>query len=126
MIRLANLDHFGIEVSDLARARLFYCDELGLEFVRDLGEDGLLVGCGGRNFALHLNRRLPPPSRAIIDDPLGRAHHAFEVSGKDFRRALEEFAREGIPSHGPVDWGDHDCLYFLDPDGNLLELVWHR
>jgi 1,4-alpha-glucan branching enzyme len=24
------------------------------------------------------------------------------------------------------DWGDHDCVYFLDPDGNLLELVGYR
>jgi extradiol dioxygenase family protein len=26
----------------------------------------------------------------------------------------------------PIDWGDHECLYFLDPDGNLLELVGYR
>jgi len=126
MIRLMDLDHFGIEVSDLGRARRFYCDLLGLDFVQDLGKDGLLLRCDGRNIALHLNRNLSPPSRAIIDDPLGRAHHAFKVSGEDFKRAMEGFARDGIPCHGPVDWGDHDCLYFLDPDGNLLELVWHR
>jgi hypothetical protein len=26
----------------------------------------------------------------------------------------------------PIDWGDHDCLYFLDVDGNLLEVVTYR
>jgi catechol 2,3-dioxygenase-like lactoylglutathione lyase family enzyme len=34
--------------------------------------------------------------------------------------------RGGIPYHAPIDWGDHHCLYFLDPDGNLLELVGYR
>ena len=126
MIRLTELDHFGIEVSDLARARRFYCDVLGIEFLQDLGKDGLLLRCGGRSIALHLNRDLRPAPSGVIHNPLGRAHHAFKVTGRDFKRALDGFAREGIPCHGPVDWGDHDCLYFLDPDGNLLELVWHR
>jgi len=126
MIRLTELDHFGIEVSDLTRARRFYCDVLGIEFLQDLGKDGLLLRCGERRIALHLNRNLRPGSLGVIHNPLGRAHHAFKVSGRDFKRALDGFAREGIPCHGPVDWGDHDCLYFLDPDGNLLELVWHR
>ena len=126
MIRLTDLDHFGIEVSDLGRARRFYGDLLGLEFVQDLGKDGLLLRCGGKNIALHLNRKMRPAARTIINDPLGRAHHAFKVSGRDFKRALDGFARVGVSCHGPIDWGDHDCLYFLDPDGNLLELVWHR
>jgi len=36
------------------------------------------------------------------------------------------FAKRGVPHHAPIDWGDHDCLYFVDPDGNLLELVGYR
>jgi extradiol dioxygenase family protein len=31
-----------------------------------------------------------------------------------------------VPFHAAIDWGDHECLYFLDPDGNLLELVAYR
>jgi len=36
------------------------------------------------------------------------------------------FGERGIPHHAPIDWGDHECVYFLDPDGNLLELVGYR
>jgi catechol 2,3-dioxygenase-like lactoylglutathione lyase family enzyme len=126
MIQLQELDHFGIEVSDLTRARHFYCDVLGLIFRRELGADGLLLRCGKRSIALHRNPGRTPSPPSILDDPLGKAHHAFQVSDADFARARVEFPRRGIPTHGPIDWGDHDCLYFLDPDGNLLELISRR
>ena len=126
MIRLREMDHFGIEVTDLEQARRFYCELLGMRFLQNLGADGLLLRCGERNVALHLNPALAPPDRSRIENPLGKAHHAFKVSPADFETALARFGAQGIPTHGPVDWGDHDCLYFLDPDGNLLELINHR
>jgi catechol 2,3-dioxygenase-like lactoylglutathione lyase family enzyme len=126
MIRLKELDHFGIEVSDLERSRRFYVDFLGMEFLQSLGSEGILLRCGGHNIALHLRSTMHPAPVEIIENPLGKAHHAFKVSSENFSAALEAFVRRGVPTHGPVDWGDHDCLYFLDPDGNLLELVQHR
>jgi hypothetical protein len=48
------------------------------------------------------------------------------VTTTDLARARVLFAERGVPHHAPIDWGDHDCLYFLDPDGNLLELVAYR
>jgi len=126
MIGLSGLDHFGIEVTDLARARRFYCDLLGMHFVQNLGADGMLLRCGEHNVALHLNPDLPPAPPDRIANPLGKAHHAFKVPPEGYAAALASFAAEKIATHGPVDWGDHDCLYFLDPDGNLLELINHR
>jgi extradiol dioxygenase family protein len=62
----------------------------------------------------------------VIGDPLGKSHHAFEVTHEELVAAARLFAARGIPYHAPIDWRDHDCLYFLDPDGNLLELVGYR
>lgn len=127
MIQLKELDHFGIDVSDLDQARRFYCDVLGLRFLKHMGPahepDGILLQCGSRNFALHLNPRPHPDPRETLEDPLGKGHLAFKVSPADFETALENFAANDIPTHGPVDWGGHLCLYFCDPDGNLLELI---
>ena len=61
-----------------------------------------------------------------IKNPLGKSHHAFEVSWDDYEAAQRVFSERGIPHHAPIDWGDHECLYFLDPDGNLLELIGYR
>lgn len=122
MIRLRRLDHVAIHVSDLAAAESFYTGLLGMRLVGRLGEM-TLVACGGTNIGLVRRPELAPRDRGIIDTPLARAHHAFLVDDADLPAAQEALREAGVPTHGPVDWGDHRCFYFLDPDGNLLEMV---
>jgi catechol-2,3-dioxygenase len=125
MIMLERLDHFGIEVRDLAGAEAFYTGLLGLKVSRRLG-DQIILELVGSPLALFERKDLPPPDLGRIEQPLGKGHHAFRVSVADFECARASFAEAGVPHKGPVDWGDHDCLYFLDPDGNLLELITYR
>ncbi|MEA2649128.1 MAG: hypothetical protein QOG61_1563 [Candidatus Binataceae bacterium] len=127
-MKLERLDHFGIEVAELARAESFYTNVLGLTVVARFG-DQVLLDCGGQNLALFEVPRAPLDAAArqsIISHPLGRGHHAFKVSRDDFNGARERLAKAGVESAAPIDWGDHDCIYFLDPDGNLLEMVSYR
>lgn len=127
-MKLQRLDHFGIEVADLERAERFYTEVLGLSVVTHLG-DQVLLDCGGQNLALFRVARAPlaPAKReAKIAHPLGRGHHAFRVSRADFNDAPARLAAAGVECARPIDWGDHDCMYFLDPDGNLLEMVSYR
>jgi len=91
--------------------------------------DQVLLDCAGQNLALFEVRRalLSPPERAQrIGNPLGKGHHAFRVARADFLSAGERLRAAGVETAAPIDWGDHDCLYFLDPDGNLLEVVSYR
>jgi len=122
VIRVRRLDHFGVDVKDLERAERFYVDVLGMSVVMRLPDQRLLRhgdGC----CALFLKPDRAPGERALVEDPLGKSHHAFEVSWEDLGRARALFEDRDIPYHAPIDWGDHRCLYFLDPDGNLLEIV---
>ena len=127
-MKLEQLDHFGIEVAELARAESFYTNVLGLRVVGRFG-DQVLLDCGGQNLALFEVPRAPLDAatrQSIISHPLGRGHHAFRVSRDDFNVARERLQSAGVESADPIDWGDHDCIYFLDPDGNLLEMVSYR
>ena len=127
-MKLQRLDHFGLEVRDLKRAEHFYVDVLGLGVVTRMG-DQVLLECGGQNLALFEVPRtaLSPAERAArIRSPLGKGHHAFRVSAADFSEARERLNAAGVETASPIDWGDHDCLYFLDLDGNLLEVVTYR
>jgi len=127
-MKLERLDHFGIEVSELSRAQRFYTEVLGLGVVANLG-DQVLLQCGEQNLALFQVARPPLGGEervSRISHPLGKGHHAFRVSRADFENARERLAAAGVESAQPIDWGDHDCLYFLDPDGNLLELISYR
>ncbi len=125
MLRVKRLDHFGVDVADLARAERFYTELLGMTVEMRL-TDQVLLRYGDGSCALFWKPGRAPGGLEQIENPLGKSHHAFEVSWEDLRSALELFKTEGVPHHAPIDWGDHDCLYFLDPDGNLLELVGYR
>ena len=127
-MKLKKLDHFGIEVRELERAERFYTEVLGLSVVGRFG-DQVLMDCGGQNLALFQVKR--PETTAeeraqTISNPLGRGHHAFLVEREDFLSAAERLKAAGAETSRRIDWGDHDCLYFLDPDGNLLEVVSYR
>jgi len=125
-MRLLELDHFGLDVSDLPRAERFYTELLGLEVAQRFGRHQVLLRCGTQMLALFECADLLPRVTDRIENPLGKGHHAFKVSPDDLQAALRVFADRHVPTYGPVDWGDHDCLYFLDPDGNLLEIVAYR
>lgn len=124
-MRIQRLDHFGIDVADLERAERFYTEVLGMTVQMRL-PDQVLLRHGDGSCALFLKPDRTPGDLEQIRHPLGKAHHAFQVPAGDLPRARELFEARGIPHHPPIDWGDHDCLYFLDPDGNLLELVAYR
>jgi catechol 2,3-dioxygenase-like lactoylglutathione lyase family enzyme len=127
-MKLERLDHFGIEVNELALAERFYTEVLGLTVVAHLGDQTLLQ-CGPQNLALFQVKRPPltlEQRRDRIVHPLGKGHHAFKVSRADFDAARERFAQAGVECAAPINWGDHDCMYFLDLDGNLLEIVSYR
>ncbi|PYM51873.1 MAG: hypothetical protein DME14_02155 [Candidatus Rokuibacteriota bacterium] len=124
-MRVRRLDHFGVDVADLARAERFYTEVLGMT-VRMRLPDQLLLSYGDGGCALFFKPDREPGGLDQIENPLGKSHHAFEVSHADLVAAQALFATRGIPYHAPIDWGDHDCLYFLDPDGNLLEIVGYR
>lgn len=121
-MKILQVDHIGIEVSDLARAEGFYVGLLGMEVFMRL-PDQLLLQCGLQRIALFENPSRTPSGRNPLRDPRGKAHHAFLVSKAELWTAKTLFEAQRVPFHDPVDWGDHHCLYFLDPDENMLELV---
>lgn len=124
-MRVRRLDHFGVDVADLARAERFYTEVLGMH-VRMRLADQVLLDYGEGSCALFHKPDRTPGGLEQVTHPLGKSHHAFEVSWDDYRSAQGLFTERGIPHHAPIDWGDHECLYFLDPDGNLLELIGYR
>ena len=123
---IEGLDHLAVEVRDLEGAERFYTTVLGLQVVTRIGTEQVLLRCGSTVLALMRNPRAPVRTeerrRAEIADPFGKGHLCFRVTESALREARWEWPRRGIPLHGPVDEEGHTCLYFLDPEGNLLEI----
>ena len=115
-------DHLALPVADLERAERFYAEVLGLERLMRL-PDQVLFKMGSVNLGLMQTANLEAVDPSILKSPLGKAHHAFRVDRAAFEVWRRKLAAARVPMSEVVDWGDHRCFYFIDPDGNLLELV---
>jgi len=116
--------HAGITVKDLARARRFYSELLGLKEIArpDLGFPGIWYGIG----ACQLHLMVPPEGRPAGEPEgpfAGRVRHlALGVEGWEALTA--RLKAEGVPlRESPPASGGPRRVFVKDPDGNVLELV---
>jgi glyoxylase I family protein len=121
------INHFALTVTDKNRARDFYVNVLGFQFVTEFGPKYLL---SNDEVILALNEA-PDPSRSIASDHfdenrVGLDHISFSVGSRDdLEKAIQEFDYLGI-SHGEIkDLGGLGILVlaFRDPDNIQLELT---
>ena len=121
------IHHVSVCVSDLARAKQFYGEVLGLrELPRpDLGFPGAWYAVGP---AQELHLIVHPPSRTRRDTPEidGRdGHFAFRVTS--YADTLARLRAHGIAliesPHNKTPWAQ---IYVTDPDGNVIEFNVER
>jgi len=99
--RATGLDHVALDVTDVPRSRDFYKKHLGLEVIRDGGQDNCFLGSGG-TFLLTLFR----------GDKPGLNHYCYAIRDFDVARAEEKLKAAGLK---PRREGER--IYFDDPDG---------
>ena len=118
------LGPISLTVGDLARARRFYQDTLGMIALGR--QDGTLaLGVEGTGPLVALtevpNARPRPPRTS------GLYHFAILLPGRmDLARTLSRLANQGYPLQGAADHGVSEALYLADPDGNGIEIYIDR
>ena len=126
-ITTGTINHFALTVTNKERAREFYTQILGFQYVTDFGPKSLL----SNGQVILAVAEAPDPSRAIQNDRfdenrVGLDHISFSVGSRaELERAMQEFDRRGI-SHGEIkDLGDLGILVmaFRDSDNIQLELT---
>jgi len=140
MAQVDSLNHTAICVHDLVEGMRFYCDVLGgtphqrsnfqIEdtttgvaiFESVILEDYLLALTVTANY-------MPMPP----DEQLRGAHgfrHGFCVPRAKFEGVQQRLREAGVPFEGPVDHPEAgpfgQSIYFKDPSGNFLEILWLR
>ena len=140
MAQAETLSHSGICVHDLKEAQEFYCGGLGAEMkgaVNFYTEDTLngrsvhqAYALGDYLFAVALAPDfMPMPPKDQLRGAMG-VRHAFTVAKARFDQMIESLTRAEVPFEGPVDHPENgpfgQSVYFKDPSGNFLEILWRR
>jgi len=126
-IAIEQVDHFGIRVTDKARALAFYA-RLGFKLEHEVDFDAVVIikNAAGVELNLIVNGVDRTGGKNILMDVPekhpGFTHVAFRVA--DIRRAIAVLKEAEIAiTQGPVTFGDgHVSLFVRDPDRNTIEL----
>lgn len=122
MIKTKGLVHFTIPVTDMQRAKAFYCELLGFEVV---GENNHMIFCKSQddNFVLTHSEQPVDPNKGDKHE----IHHAFYVDPDEYDRSLAYLTGKGVKifkeekREKGVFTGR--SAYFHDPDRNVIELL---
>jgi glyoxylase I family protein len=115
MIQVNGIDHLVLHVRDVARAKKFYTELLGLTVYRE-NDDQVFLHAGHQGVALFKKRG---------DTPLTTGndlnHLALNVQTGTYDALKSELENHGVTVSGRP--GDDRCIYFHDPDGHRLQLM---
>ena len=123
-MRLIGIDHVAINVLDLNRSLEFYTKVLGLKVTeREFSKPGIeyFLDCGGSLVGLIQGKG--EEKHLLQDQGMGGNHLAFRVSTKDFDKVIEELQSQKVPITFSKKREKSWSVYFLDPDGNKLEIT---
>jgi catechol 2,3-dioxygenase-like lactoylglutathione lyase family enzyme len=122
MIKTNGILHITIPVSDLAKARAFYTDVVGLEFIAQAPKDDphfVFLKTGGDYVVLGREEK-----RERFGE---RIHHAFMVDGDAFDATVAELKARGVNVFREETRAQGvftgRSAYFHDPDHNALEVI---
>ena len=121
MPKVSSLGHVGLTVHDIERSKAFYRDVLGLT-VSDESDTGMVFMTAQDRLQEHHELQLRP----------GREEGGNLVTQISFRcdslADLKAFHRDfqdrGVPIERVASHGNAIGIYFVDPDGNTVEVYW--
>jgi catechol 2,3-dioxygenase-like lactoylglutathione lyase family enzyme len=115
MIQTNGIDHLVLHVQDVARAKKFYTELLGMTVYRE-NEAQAFLHCGQQGVALFKQRSHEP---FTTGNDLN--HLALNVASGTYETLKAELEKHGVTVTGRP--GDERCIYFHDPDGHRLQLM---
>lgn len=118
MIEASGVDHIVLHVEDVRRSRKFYTERLGMTVYRE-NERQVFLHAGAQGVALF---KRPDGTRAAAGGDLN--HLALNVAAGTYDSLKSELESHGIAVSGRP--GDDHCIYFSDPDGHRLQLIFRK
>ena len=114
-IQASGIDHIVLHVTDLDRAKKFYCEVLGMTPYRQ-NDQQVFLHAGPQGVAL-FTKQWDTPLTAGRD----LNHLALNVTAGTYESLKAELEQHGVAVSGRP--GEDRCIYFQDPDGHRLQLM---
>ncbi len=115
-IKTTGIDHVVLWVSDLERSKRFYIDVLGMTVAHESDSQSFLH-CGSQQIAL-----FDATKRGMKVQSGSLQHMAFLMEPESYEETKARVEEEGCTVEGRR--GDPTCIYFDDPDGHRLQLLY--
>ena len=117
MIQTNGIDHLVLHCGDIERAKQFYTEILGMTVYReDAGH--VFMHAGAQGVALFKSE-----GGSAISAGHDLNHLALNAEGT-YESLKAELERHGVAVGGRP--GEDHCIYFRDPDGHRLQLMFRR
>ncbi|MHB1864706.1 MAG: VOC family protein [Candidatus Saccharimonadales bacterium] len=126
MIKIKNLNHMVLFVSDVERSVDFYSKVLGFVTREKIGDSAVFMHASDSKNHHDLGLIYAGDNAApLTSGPrIGLYHSAWEVSTiDDLVEAKKDLERVGVLA-GESEHGNSLSLYAKDPDGNEFEIFW--
>jgi catechol 2,3-dioxygenase-like lactoylglutathione lyase family enzyme len=117
MIETSGIDHIVLHVSDVPRSRDFYTQRLGMTVYRE-NDSQVFLHAGTQGIALFKRAAGAPMAGGDMN------HLALNVAGGTYDSLKAELEAHGVTVTGRP--GDANCIYFSDPDGHRLQLMFRK
>ena len=117
MIETSGVDHIVLHVADPQKSKKFYTEILGMEVYRDSPRQ-VFMHAGRQGVALFQKEGAAPAAGGDMN------HLALNVASGTYESLKAELEAHGIAVSGRP--GDDRCIYFSDPDGHRLQLIFSR
>jgi len=117
MIETSGIDHIVLHVDDPQKSKKFYTEILGMTVYRD-SDRQVFMHAGHQGVALFRKDGAAAPTGGDLN------HLALNVAGGTYESLKSELEGHGIAVSGRP--GDDHCIYFNDPDGHRLQLIFRR
>jgi glyoxylase I family protein len=117
MIQATGIDHLVLHVSDVARAKTFYTEVLGMTVYRE-NDRQVFLHAGQQGVALFKKPGLEP-----LASGSDLNHLALNVASGTYEALRADLEKHGVKVTGRP--GEDRCIYFQDPDGHRLQLMVH-
>lgn len=125
MIDVLGFDHVALNVRDLNKSLEFYTKIFGLKITgREYSKPGVeyFLDCGDSLLGL-IQGNDAEEKHLLQDGGVGGNHVSFRVETKEFDRIVEEIKKQGLTITFVKKREKSWSVYFLDPDGNKLEMT---